>query len=67
MQHYFIIDKYKWQDVVLVGKNFNNLNHKYIKYDNALEVKDWLNNQHFENAQILIKGSRSMQMEKVLE
>lgn len=62
-----LIDKYKWEDVVLVGKNFNNLNHKYIKYDNALEVKDWLLNQHLENAQILIKGSRSMQMEKVLE
>ena len=62
-----LIDKYKWEDVVLVGKNFNNLNHKYIKYDNALEVKEWLHNQHFENVQILIKGSRSMQMEKVLE
>ena len=62
-----LIDKYKWEDVVLVGKNFNNLNHKYIKCDNALEVKGWLHNQHLENAQILIKGSRSMQMEKVLE
>jgi UDP-N-acetylmuramoyl-tripeptide--D-alanyl-D-alanine ligase len=62
-----LIDKYKWEDVVLVGKNFNTLNHKYIKYDTALEVKDWLQNQCFENAQILIKGSRSMQMEKVLE
>ena len=62
-----LIDKYKWEDVVLVGKNFNNLNHKYIKYDNALEVKNWLHNQRYENAQILIKGSRSMQMEKVLE
>jgi len=62
-----LIDKYKWENVVLVGKNFNGLNHKYIKYDSALEVKDWLENQHLENAQILIKGSRSMQMEKVLE
>lgn len=62
-----LIDKYIWQDVVLVGKNFNTLNHKYIKYDSALQVKDWLQNQHLENAQILIKGSRSMQMEKVLE
>ncbi len=62
-----LIEKYKWQNVVLVGKNFNNLDHKYIKYDTALEVRDWLHNQHLENAQILIKGSRSMQMEKVLE
>jgi len=62
-----LIDKYNWENVVLVGKNFNNLGHKYIKYDTAIDVKDWLHSQHFENAQILIKGSRSMQMEKVLE
>jgi UDP-N-acetylmuramoyl-tripeptide--D-alanyl-D-alanine ligase len=62
-----LIDKYKWEDVVLVGKNFNALRHNYIKYDAASEVKDWIHNQRLENAQILIKGSRSMQMEKVLE
>jgi UDP-N-acetylmuramoyl-tripeptide--D-alanyl-D-alanine ligase len=62
-----LIDKYNWEDVVLVGNNFRELNHKYINYDNALQVKKWLQKQHPENAQILIKGSRSMQMEKVLE
>jgi UDP-N-acetylmuramoyl-tripeptide--D-alanyl-D-alanine ligase len=62
-----LIDKYKWEAVVLVGKNFNELNHNYIKYDTSLQVKDWLQQQHFQNAQILIKGSRSMEMEKVLE
>jgi len=62
-----LIDKYKWKDVVLVGKNFNNLTHKYIRYNNVSEVKKWLQNQHYENVLMLIKGSRSMQMEKVLE
>ena len=62
-----LINAYKWEAVVLVGKNFNELQHKYIKYDTALQVREWLRQQHFENAQILIKGSRSMQMEKVLE
>jgi UDP-N-acetylmuramoyl-tripeptide--D-alanyl-D-alanine ligase len=62
-----LIDKYKWENVVLVGKNFNVLDHKYIKYDTALDVRKWMHNQQIENAQILIKGSRSMQMEKVLE
>ena len=62
-----LIDKYHWEDVVLVGNNFRELKHKYINYDNALQVKEWLQKQHLKNAQILIKGSRSMQMEKVLE
>ena len=62
-----LIDKYNWEAVVLVGSNFRELNHKYINYENALQVKEWLQKQHLKNAQILIKGSRSMQMEKVLE
>ena len=62
-----LIDKHKWNNVVLVGNNFRNVKHNYINYDNALQVKEWLQQQHLQNAHILIKGSRSMQMEKVLE
>lgn len=62
-----IIDKYNWEAVVLVGNNFREIKHNYISYDNALQVKEWLQKLHPENAHILIKGSRFMQMEKVLE
>ncbi len=62
-----LIDKYKWKDVILVGSNFKNVKHNYINYDNALQVREWLQRQHIQNSHILIKGSRSMQMEKVLE
>lgn len=61
------IDNYQWKKVVLVGDNFKSLKHSYLHFDNALQAKDWLKNQHFKNVQLLIKGSRSMQMEKVLE
>lgn len=61
-----LIDKYKWKQVVLAGENFKK-NHLYIHLNNSEEVKKWLQQQQFQNAQILIKGSRSMQMEKVLE
>ena len=62
-----LIDTYNWEAVVLVGNSFRELKHKYIDYDTALQVREWMQRQHIENAQILIKGSRSMQMEKVLE
>jgi UDP-N-acetylmuramoyl-tripeptide--D-alanyl-D-alanine ligase len=62
-----IIDKYKWEAVALVGKNFQQLQHKYSYYDNSLQAKEWLKQELFENAKILVKGSRSVQMEKVLE
>lgn len=62
-----IIDKYKWDDVVLVGKNFTETDHQYTWFENAEYAKDWLANKNLKNAHILIKGSRGMQMEKVLE
>jgi UDP-N-acetylmuramoyl-tripeptide--D-alanyl-D-alanine ligase len=62
-----LIDKYKWRDVILVGNNFDNIKHSYLQFDDAIKVTSWLKHQNFQNCQILIKGSRSMEMEKVLE
>ncbi len=62
-----LIDKYNWAGVVLVGKGFGKISNSYINYENVSQAKDWLKKLNPENAQILIKGSRSMQMEKVLE
>lgn len=61
-----LIDQYKWNAVVLVGGDFGKVDHNYVFMNNSSEAKDWLAAQHFENAWLLIKGSRSMQMEKVL-
>jgi UDP-N-acetylmuramoyl-tripeptide--D-alanyl-D-alanine ligase len=61
-----VIDQYKWEAVVLVGGDYNKLQHHYINLENSLQAKDWFTQQQFTNAQVLIKGSRSMQMEKVL-
>lgn len=56
-----------WKAVVLVGGDFLKVDHPYIEFENAQEAGTWLKQQHFENTSLLIKGSRSMQMEKVLE
>jgi len=61
-----LIDQYQWEDVVLVGGDFNKFAHKYIFLDNSAAAKEWLVQQQFENTYLLVKGSRSMQMEKVL-
>jgi UDP-N-acetylmuramoyl-tripeptide--D-alanyl-D-alanine ligase len=62
-----LIDKYTWHNVVLVGKSFSENNHGYISFENSVQARDWFQKENIENAQILIKGSRSMQMEKVIE
>lgn len=62
-----IIDQYEWDKVALVGKEFKNIDHSFLSFDSVLQLRDWFKEQQFQNKQILIKGSRSTQMEKVLE
>lgn len=62
-----LIKKYSWKDVVLVGGDFKNTDHQFLNFDNSVEAKEWYRQQHYSNTNILIKGSRSTQMEKVLE
>ena len=62
-----LISKYPWKSVVVVGGDFNKIQHSFIYFDNSVQVKNWLQRQHFEHTVFLVKGSRSMQMEKVLE
>ena len=62
-----LIKKYQWKEVVLVGGDFLKLSHPFLSFESSLQAKDWFSKQHFENSSILVKGSRSMQMEKVLE
>lgn len=62
-----LINQYEWKDVVLVGGDFNKVNNPYKTFSNSIEAGTWLKEKHFTNTTILVKGSRSMQMEKVLE
>jgi UDP-N-acetylmuramoyl-tripeptide--D-alanyl-D-alanine ligase len=70
LEHQEIIDlvkKYSWKKVALVGGDFLKLLHPFLLFENSLQAKEWFIKQHFQNSYILVKGSRSMQMEKVLE
>jgi UDP-N-acetylmuramoyl-tripeptide--D-alanyl-D-alanine ligase len=62
-----LIQKNEWKKVVLVGGDFLKFDHPYPSFENSTLAKSWFHKQGFENAYILIKGSRSTQMEKVLE
>lgn len=62
-----LIGKYKWKEVVLVGGDFLKLQHPWISFASSSEAKQWYLDQHFEETHLLVKGSRSMKMEKILE
>jgi UDP-N-acetylmuramoyl-tripeptide--D-alanyl-D-alanine ligase len=61
-----LINKHQWEAVVLVGKNFNDIPNNYINFENSTEAGQWLKTTNPKDSLILIKGSRSMQMEKAL-
>ncbi|MGZ3852527.1 MAG: UDP-N-acetylmuramoyl-tripeptide--D-alanyl-D-alanine ligase [Flavisolibacter sp.] len=61
------IDKYQWKDVLLVGGDFLKVDHTYRKFNSPTEAGEWLQNIKLRDAFFLIKGSRSMQMEKLLD
>ena len=60
------IGDHAWKEVVLVGGEFAKVSHSFRQFKDSGEVKDWMKEQKFKNTNILIKGSRSMQMEKAL-
>ena len=62
-----LINEYTWTHIVLVGGDFNQTKGDHLYFTNSTEAAVWYKEQHFENTAILIKGSRSMQMEKVVK
>lgn len=70
MEHQQIIDlinQHTWKRVVLVGGDFIHTQHQYIYLPNSLAAAEWYQQQALQNTYLLIKGSRSMQMEKILQ
>lgn len=62
-----IIKKYDWEKVVLVGGDFEKIDHPFLYFETSDKAGEWLKQQNFQNTYLLIKGSRSIQMEKIVE
>ncbi len=70
LEHQKIIDKIQTLKInaLFVGKEFSSVSEKYnfIYLQNYNEAIDWLRSTELVNFQLLIKGSRGMQLEKVV-
>ncbi|WP_345252884.1 UDP-N-acetylmuramoyl-tripeptide--D-alanyl-D-alanine ligase [Flaviaesturariibacter amylovorans] len=62
-----LIAEYPWQEVLLVGGDFGKIDHPYRRFATAQEAGAWLKEQNVQDAQLLVKGSRSTGMEQVLD
>ncbi len=61
-----LLQQYSWRQVVVAGKDFTDLPPDIIHFNNSAETAAWYKLQHFENSTVLVKGSRSMAMENVV-
>jgi UDP-N-acetylmuramoyl-tripeptide--D-alanyl-D-alanine ligase len=62
-----LIRNYDWEQVILVGKEFDGLAGSYIHFHTSAEAKEYVAANKPENSSILIKGSRGSKMELLLE
>ncbi len=61
-----LIKKYTWTGVVLVGGDFTHIDHGFTFFSSSDEAGEWFRQNKFEQTYFLIKGSRGIQMEKIL-
>jgi len=61
-----LIGQYPWQQVLLVGGDFQRIDHPYLRFADSRAAAAWFRQAGLRNAYILIKGSRSTKMEEVL-
>lgn len=62
-----LIDQYKWEQVVFVGGDFKNTANGHLYFENSEEAASWAAKQNLHDSYLLIKGSRSIKMEKIAE
>ena len=62
-----LLKQYSFDKVILVGGDFEKVKHSFTYFPNAAATKDWFLQQDITNALVLIKGSRSIGMEKILQ
>lgn len=62
-----LIGKYPWHKVALVGGDFSKIKHPYTYLPDSNAAKAWFEEQDFHGVAILIKGSRAIAMEKVIQ
>lgn len=61
-----LLQQHPWHLVILVGGDFGQVRHAYMYFPNAAAAAEWLEKHPLTDAMVLLKGSRSMQMELVL-
>jgi UDP-N-acetylmuramoyl-tripeptide--D-alanyl-D-alanine ligase len=69
-EHQAVVDllqQHSWKEVLLTGGDFAKVHHRYRFFPDAMAASEWLTAASVHGALLLIKGSRSMKMETILQ
>lgn len=62
-----LIKNYHWKTVALVGAEFEDIPSGFLHFNDVEQAREWFSTQDIHDTQILIKGSRGVKMEKLLD
>jgi UDP-N-acetylmuramoyl-tripeptide--D-alanyl-D-alanine ligase len=62
-----LLTRLKLNNTILVGGDFAHVNHPFQFFDHVAAASEWLKEHLPSNAHVLIKGSRSTKMERLLD
>jgi len=62
-----LLEELNIDQVVLVGPEFAKTRHHFLQVEDVAAAKTWFNEQKLSETHILVKGSRGMQLETILE
>ena len=62
-----LLNHYLWKEVILVGGDFAHTPHPFRFFNTAGEAKEWLGQHPAADSVYLVKGSRSTQMEIIVD
>jgi UDP-N-acetylmuramoyl-tripeptide--D-alanyl-D-alanine ligase len=61
-----LIKELKFNNVILVGSEFNKINHDFVSFLNVDELIRHINQNEISGMKILVKGSNSIHLEKII-
>lgn len=66
---YEIARSHGFEKIILVGKEFGKLEveSSVLQFENVVDAKTWFDQQNFNNTHFLIKGSRGIKLEKLIQ